>query len=58
MRVKYKVYRAVVFTSLMFGAETWIIYRKQIERIYAYKAKYSQQTMHLSPLDNLLNEET
>ena len=30
---KYKVYKAVVLTSLLYGCETWTLYRKHIKQL-------------------------
>ena len=30
LSTKFQVYRAVVVTTLLYGAETWVLYRKQI----------------------------
>ena len=36
VRVKCTVYRAVVLTALLYGAETWTVYRTQVQRLHAY----------------------
>ena len=35
IRVKCKVYRAVVLSTLLYGAETWTIYRAQVKKLHA-----------------------
>ena len=35
-KVKCKVYRAVVLSSLLYGAETWTVYHVQIKKLHAY----------------------
>jgi len=36
IKVKCKVYRAVVWSSLPYGAETWTIYRTQAKKLSAF----------------------
>ena len=36
LRVKCKVYKAIVLSTLLYGAETWTVYRTQVEKLNAY----------------------
>ena len=35
MRVKGKIYRAIVLFTLLYGAEAWTVYRRQVKNLYA-----------------------
>ena len=36
MRVKGKIYRAIVLSTLLYGAEAWTVYRRQMEKLPAF----------------------
>ena len=35
-RVKGKIYRAIVLSTLLYGAEAWIVYRRQVKELHAF----------------------
>ena len=35
MRVKDKIYRAIVLSTLIYGAEAWTVYRRQVKKLHA-----------------------
>ena len=36
MRVKGKIYRAIVLSTLLYGAEAWTVYRRQVKKLHAF----------------------
>lgn len=48
IRVKGKVHRAVVLTSILYGVETWIIYCTQIKKLQAYMMRQLRDVMNIS----------
>ena len=39
LSTKIQVYRAVVFPTLLYGAETWVLYRKQIRLLQRFQQR-------------------
>ena len=35
-RVKGKIYRAIVLSTLLYGAEAWTVYRRQVKQLHAF----------------------
>jgi hypothetical protein len=56
-RVKGKVYRAIVMSSLLYGAETWTIYRTQAKRLHAYMMRHLRQILRIKWEDKVTNIE-
>ena len=48
MRVKGKIYRAIVLSTLLYGAEVWTVYRRQVKKLHAFMMRHLR-----SILDNL-----
>ena len=40
MRVKGKIYRAIVLSTLLCGAEAWIVYRRQVKKLHAFMMRH------------------
>jgi len=57
IRVKCKVYRAIVLSSLLYGAETWTIYRSQVLRLQAYMMRQLRDIMGIHWSDFITNEQ-
>ena len=57
IRVKCKVYRAVVLSSLLYGAETWTIYRTQVKKLSAFMMRQLRDIMAVKWYDKITNEE-
>ena len=47
IRAKCKDYRAIVLSTLLYGAETWIIYRAQVNKPHAYMMRRLRDIMGL-----------
>ena len=57
IKVKCKVYRAVVLSALLYGAETWTIYRFQVKKLHALMMRHIRQIMNISWRDRITNVE-
>ena len=57
IRVKCKVYRAVVLSSLLYGAEAWTIYRTQVKKLSAFMMRQLRDIMSVKWYDKITNEE-
>ena len=57
IRVKCKVYRATVQATVLYGAETWSVYRVQVEKLHAYTMRHLGATMNISWKDKITNIE-
>lgn len=56
IRVKCKVYRAVVLSSLLYGAEAWTIYRAQVKKLHAYMMRQLREIMNITWKDKISND--
>ena len=57
IRVKCKVYRAVVLTTLLYGAETWTVYRTQVKKLHAFMMRQLRTILNLTWKDKVTNTE-
>ena len=57
IKVKCKVYRGVVLSALLYGAETWTIYRFQVKKLHAFMMRHIRQKMNISWRDRITNVE-
>jgi len=57
IRVKCKVYRAIVLSTLLYGAEAWTIYRAQVKKLHAYMMRHLRDIMGIKWYDKIKNEE-
>ena len=57
IRAKCKVYRAVVLSSLLYGAETWTIYKTQVKKLSAYMMRQLRDIMGIKWYDKITNVE-
>lgn len=57
IRVKCKVYRAVVLSSLLYGSETWTIYRTQVKKLSAFMMRQLRTIMNVTWKDKITNVE-
>ena len=57
IHVKCKVYRATVLAALLYGAETWPIYRVQVKKLQAYVMRQLRSIMGISWRDRVTNIE-
>ena len=57
-RVKGKIYRAIVLSTLLYGAEAWTVYRRQVKNLHAFMMRHLRSIMRLTWKDKVTNKET
>ena len=55
LSTKLKVYKAVVLTSLLYGCETWTLYRKQIKQLESFHMRSLRRIMDIRWQDKVTN---
>ena len=53
LRTKVRVYRAVCMSALLYGSETWVLYRSQIKRLEAFHIRSLQRIMGITWRDRI-----
>lgn len=56
-RVKCQIYRAIVLSTLLYGAETWTIYRSQVKKMHAFMMRHLRSIMRIKWQDKVTNIE-
>jgi hypothetical protein len=56
-RVKGKIYRAVVISTLLYGAESWTVYRQQVKKLHAFMMRHLRSILKITWMDKVTNEE-
>ena len=51
------VYKAIVFSTLLYGAKTWTVYRTQVKKLNAYMMRYLREIMKITWNDRVSNNE-
>ena len=57
MRVKGKMYRAIVLSTLLYGAEAWTVYRRQVNKVHAFMMRHLRSIMRITWMDKVTNKE-
>ena len=57
MRVKGKIYRAVVLSTLLYGAEAWRVYRRQVKKLHAFMIRHLRSIMRITWMDKVTNKD-
>ena len=57
IKVKCQVYRAVILSTLLYGAETWTIYRAQVKKLHAFMMRQLRDIMGIVWQDKITNVE-
>ena len=57
LRVKFKVYKAIVLSTLLYGAGTWTVYRTQVKNLNAYMMRHLREIMKIAWKDRVSNDE-
>ena len=57
LETKLKVYRAVVLTTLLYGAETWTVYRRQEKILNHFHLRCLHSLLHIHWQDKIPNTE-
>ena len=55
LATKLKVYKAVVLTSLLYGCETWTLYRKQIKQLEGFHMRSLRRIIDIRWQDKVTN---
>ena len=57
MRVKGKIYRAIVLSTLLYGAEAWTVYRRQVKKLHAFMMRHLRSIMRITWMDKVTNKD-
>ena len=57
LSTKIQIYRAVVVPTLVYGAETWVLYRKQIRLLERFHQRCLRSILGIKWQDHVSNEE-
>ena len=58
MRVKDKIYRTIVLSTLLYGAEAWTVYRRQVKKLHAFLMRHLRSIMSITWMDKVINKDT
>ena len=56
LRVKGKIYRAVVISTLLYGAESWTVYRRHMKKLHAFMMRHLRSVMKITWKDKVPNK--
>ena len=56
MRVKGKIYRAIVLSTLLYGAEAWIVYKRQVKKLHAFMMRHLRSIMRITWMDKVIHK--
>ena len=57
MNTKVAVYKAAILTSLLYGAESWILYRRHIRKLEQFHMRCLRRIAHVRWQDKKANTE-
>ena len=57
MRVKGKIYRAIVLSTLLYGAEAWTVYRRQVKKLHAFMILHLRSIMKITWMDKVTRKD-
>ena len=57
MRVKGKIYHAIVLSTLLYGAEAWTVYRRQMKKLHAFMMRHLHSIMRITWMDKVTNKD-
>ena len=52
MRVKGTIYRAIVLSTLLYGAEAWTVYRRQVKKLHAFMMRHLRSIVRITWMDS------
>ena len=55
--VKGKIYRAIVLSTLLCGAEAWTVWRRQVKKLHAFTMRHLRSIMKITWMDKVTNKE-
>ena len=56
-RVKGQIYRAIILSTLLYGAETWTVYRRHVKKLHAFIMRHLRSIMKIRWQDIVTNIE-
>ena len=57
MRVKSNIYRAIMLSTLLYGAEAWTAYRRQVKKLHAFMMRYLRSIMRITWMDKVTHKD-
>ena len=57
MRVKCKIYRAIVLSTLLYGSEAWTVYRRQVKKLHPFMMRHLRSIMRITWMDKVTSKE-
>ena len=51
------MYKAIIFSTLLYGAETWTVYRTQVKKLNVYMMRHLREIMKITWKDRASNDE-
>ena len=54
---KGKIYHAIVLSTLLYGAEAWTVYRRQMKNMHAFMMRLLRSIMKITWMDKVTNKE-
>ena len=55
IRVKGKIYRAIILFTLLYGAETWTVYTRHVKKLNAFMMRHLWSIMKIRWQDKVTN---
>ena len=57
IRVKGKIYRAIVLSTLLLGAKAWTVYIRHVKKMHAYVTRNMRSIMRIPCIDKVTNKD-
>ncbi|KAK2160024.1 hypothetical protein NP493_1672g00014 [Ridgeia piscesae] len=57
MQIKDTIYRAIVLSTLLYRAEAWTVYRRQVIKLHAFMMRHLRSIMRITWMDKVTNKE-
>ena len=54
-RIKSKLYRAIVLSTLLCRAEAWTVHRRQVKKLHAFMMRHLRSIMRITWMDKVTN---
>ena len=55
IRVKGKIYRAIILSTLLYGTETWTVYRRHVKKLHGFMMRHLRSIMKIRWQDKVTN---
>ena len=55
MRVKGKIYRAIMLSTLLYGTEAWTVYRRQVKKLHVFMMRHLRSIIRITWMDKVAN---